>query len=256
MLSKEDNELVSRVGPGTLMGSFMRQYWIPALLSSELPKHGAYRPAEPGTLYWRIALFLFPFYAMIPTGVLGREVRFRAWVPMDDEHTMFFGVTAAGARDISPDQFAPGERRLPRARTALLPNTTDWYGRFRLAANAGNDYGIDRDLQRREDYTGIEGIFTQDQAITESMGEIYDRTREHLGSSDAMVIRVRRRLLAAARELAERGVTPYSADHPEVYRQRSGGVILPEGADWIAATEELRKAYVEHPELDAALAGR
>ena len=38
MLSKEDNELISRIGPGTLMGSFVRQYWIPALLSSELPK--------------------------------------------------------------------------------------------------------------------------------------------------------------------------------------------------------------------------
>src|SRR5437867_3448131 len=36
MLTKEDNELVSRVGPGTLMGNLMRQYWIPALLSSEL----------------------------------------------------------------------------------------------------------------------------------------------------------------------------------------------------------------------------
>jgi hypothetical protein len=38
VLSKEDNELISRIGPGTLMGSFVRQYWIPALLSSELPK--------------------------------------------------------------------------------------------------------------------------------------------------------------------------------------------------------------------------
>jgi len=37
MLSVEDNELLCRVGPGTVMGRFMRQYWIPALLSSELP---------------------------------------------------------------------------------------------------------------------------------------------------------------------------------------------------------------------------
>ncbi|MBX5436685.1 MAG: Rieske 2Fe-2S domain-containing protein, partial [Alicyclobacillaceae bacterium] len=38
MLSREDNELLCRVGPGTPMGNLMRQYWIPALLSSELPK--------------------------------------------------------------------------------------------------------------------------------------------------------------------------------------------------------------------------
>src|SRR5229473_2122825 len=37
MLSKEENELLSRVGPGTLMGDVMRQYWLPAMLSSELP---------------------------------------------------------------------------------------------------------------------------------------------------------------------------------------------------------------------------
>src|SRR5215470_7265647 len=36
MLSKEDNELITRVGPGTPMGSLMRQYWIPALLASEV----------------------------------------------------------------------------------------------------------------------------------------------------------------------------------------------------------------------------
>jgi phthalate 4,5-dioxygenase len=31
------NELLTRVGPGTPMGSLMRCYWLPALLSSELP---------------------------------------------------------------------------------------------------------------------------------------------------------------------------------------------------------------------------
>src|SRR5206468_10353754 len=37
MLSREDNELLCRVGPGTPMGDLMRQYWVPAALSSELP---------------------------------------------------------------------------------------------------------------------------------------------------------------------------------------------------------------------------
>src|SRR5437870_13398526 len=106
------------------------------------------------------------------------------------------------------------------------------------------------------DYTGIAGIHTQDQAVTESMGVIYDRTQEHLGSSDAMVIRTRRRLLDAARALAERGTIPPGVDHPEVYRQRSGGAVLPEGTSWVEATAELRKAYVRHPELNPALSGR
>jgi len=37
MLSVEDNEILCRVGPGTPMGELMRQYWIPALPSSEFP---------------------------------------------------------------------------------------------------------------------------------------------------------------------------------------------------------------------------
>ncbi|HUZ75988.1 MAG TPA: Rieske 2Fe-2S domain-containing protein, partial [Chloroflexota bacterium] len=37
MLSHEDNELLTRVGPGTPMGHLMRRYWTPALLSAELP---------------------------------------------------------------------------------------------------------------------------------------------------------------------------------------------------------------------------
>jgi phthalate 4,5-dioxygenase len=38
MLSKEENERITRVGPGTPMGETMRRYWIPALQSWELPE--------------------------------------------------------------------------------------------------------------------------------------------------------------------------------------------------------------------------
>ena len=36
MLSKEDNERLTRVAPGTPMGNVFRRYWLPVLLSSEL----------------------------------------------------------------------------------------------------------------------------------------------------------------------------------------------------------------------------
>src|SRR5690554_5596652 len=36
MLTKEENETLTRTGPGTPMGELMRRYWIPALMSSEL----------------------------------------------------------------------------------------------------------------------------------------------------------------------------------------------------------------------------
>ena len=37
MLKQAENELITRVGPGTPMGNFMREYWVPAMLSSEVP---------------------------------------------------------------------------------------------------------------------------------------------------------------------------------------------------------------------------
>src|ERR1700738_2291941 len=37
MLKREDHELITRIGPGAPMGDVMRRYWMPALLSSELP---------------------------------------------------------------------------------------------------------------------------------------------------------------------------------------------------------------------------
>src|SRR5579875_3852385 len=38
MLTAEENELLTRVGPGTLMGNLLRRYWTPACLSVELPE--------------------------------------------------------------------------------------------------------------------------------------------------------------------------------------------------------------------------
>jgi hypothetical protein len=76
------------------------------------------------------------------------------------------------------------------------------------------------------------------------MGTIYNRSSEHLGTSDAMIIRTRRRLIEAARDFVEHGVTPPGVDNPEIYGQRSGEIILPRSADVWEATEELRKAFV------------
>ena len=37
MLSLEDNEMLARTGRGTPMGELFRRFWLPALLSSDLP---------------------------------------------------------------------------------------------------------------------------------------------------------------------------------------------------------------------------
>jgi phthalate 4,5-dioxygenase len=70
-----------------------------------------------------------------------------------------------------------------------------------------------------------------------------------------MIIRVRRALIQAALNLRDHGVVPESVDKPEVYAQRSGGVIVPRNADWFEATRNLRQAFVQHSheEIQASL---
>jgi len=224
--------------------------------------YGAYRPIDERKNFWRIANFLLPFYTMNPQGLLGSGPQgWQARVPMDDTHMISFGF--AGPRRQRPASNGSSSSA-PRAQGGqsrqLLPNTTDWYGRFRQVSNLENDFFIDRDLQRSnsgpDGWTGVQGVGRQDQAMTTSMGPIYDRSKEHLGSSDAMVIQVRRRILSAVKAYAESGVTPPGVDEPSLYRLRSGSVLLDNDVeDWFEATRKLRTAFVEHTDLDYSLLG-
>jgi hypothetical protein len=104
-------------------------------------------------------------------------------------------------------------------------------------------------------YTGLPSVTLEDQAVTESMGEIYDRTNEHLGTSDTMIIRTRRRMIVAAKALRDSGALPPAWDRPEAYGVRTGGVMLPKGTNWVEGSAELRKGFVDHPELSRQVLG-
>src|SRR6185312_9743332 len=173
-----------------------------------------------------------PFYTFTPPGVLGIKKNTGARVPMDDYHTMSYFMNVGGRGPGTGPQGAVFPER--------MPDSTDWYGRNRFRPNLANDFEIDRAMQRANTgnggFTGIPSILMQDAAMTGSMGPIFDRSTEHLGSADAMVIQVRRRLINAINAYMERGITPSGVDSPEVYRVRSGGVFLPKGTDWVEAT--------------------
>jgi phenylpropionate dioxygenase-like ring-hydroxylating dioxygenase large terminal subunit len=215
--------------------------------------YAARRPAYDGTVYWRVAQWIFPSFSMAPPGVLGLGKRNACEVPLDDHHTITYQMSVSRGR---PGGNGPNATMNP---IPMQPRTTGWYGRFQPIVQPSNDFLIDRQVQLENrgsaGFTGISGIAMQDAAVTSSMGPIYDRRQERLGTSDAMVIRVRRRLIAAIRAHMQNGTPPPGVDTPEAYRVRSGGVLLPEGADWVQATRELRQAFVDHKDLDPALNG-
>jgi phenylpropionate dioxygenase-like ring-hydroxylating dioxygenase large terminal subunit len=183
--------------------------------------YGAFRPADPGETYWRIAHFMFPFWTITPSGPFGRHLYARAWVPMDDTHTMSLRIIGNAGR------VAPGGAQQLGIVTGLedlLPNTTDWYGRWRPRTSAENDYLIDRERQRTVSYSGIPGIAAEDQAVTESMGAVTNRGTEHLAPSDRMIVVTRRRLLDVATSLAPGDKAP--AEDGSAYAGVRGGYFI------------------------------
>jgi phthalate 4,5-dioxygenase oxygenase subunit len=209
----------------------------------------AYRPAQAGHLYYRFAHFVMPFWTLFPNGPLTDNIIAQAWVPMDDTHTMSFNFS--WNRRTPPLSVMKTGEPIPYLdrKTATLPNTADWFGRWRPVANQSNDYLIDRESQRTVSYSGIADIFAQDSAVTESMGEISDRTLEHLAPSDRMIVITRRRLLDAARALRDNGTVPPLVDNPETSgNARSGELIAPEDQPWLDAYEQTLEQAL-HPTL-------
>jgi phthalate 4,5-dioxygenase len=201
-------------------------------------QYAAYRSAGLGRINWRFANFLFPFWTQQPQGEFVEHVHARAWVPLDDFHTMFFYLWWKGGTSSMTRPRQPLKGGKPMGgdgpNSEFLPNTTGWLGRWRLAANESNDWQIDRDAQRGNViYTGIANVHLQDQAATESMGPITDHSFEHLAPSDQMITRTRRRLLMAARALHENGTLPPGVESADVFRDaRSGYFITDDQRPW------------------------
>jgi phthalate 4,5-dioxygenase len=177
---------------------------------------GAARRADGDERYWRIAQFLLPNHALTPNALPGENVHGQTWVPITDEAAWVFCYTWNPDRPLTGD-----ERRAYRAgRTVHAEVDERWVPR----RNRDNDYLIDREAQKRRTFTGIQGVSEQDAMIQDSQGFIADRTREHLGPTDAAIIEFRRQVLRGARDLGA-GVEPGAAGDGAGYRVRGGSIV-------------------------------
>ena len=138
-------------------------------------------------------------------------------IPIDNNSLMFYRLR--WSYEPMPreelEEYKHGEYYYP----AVIPGT--WIPRD----NVHNDYNVDRVAQKNFTYTGIRTFPLQDIAMMENQwGPIADRSQEHLTSSDYQIIYVRRRLIKAAKALAE-GIEPSEPFHPEAYRYRRAAAI-------------------------------
>ena len=165
------------------------------------------------------------------------------FVPADDENTWLYDVRteARGPIDREASKLERGERM-------GIDIGPDHRKLRTLADNYFQDRNAMRERRESWSYTGIPwGKPHQDMAATESMGALYDRQGEHLGVHDAMVVRLRERILTDVRRFMETGET--MADDPSIPWSRIRGGIsrVPIETPW---------ADVEYPDNVEARFGR
>jgi phenylpropionate dioxygenase-like ring-hydroxylating dioxygenase large terminal subunit len=177
---------------------------------------GAARKADGHDRYWRIAQFMLPNHALTPNAFSGENIHGQTWVPISDEAAWVFCYTWNPDRPLTEE-----ERRAYRGGRTVHAEVDE---RGVPLRNRDNDYLIDRDAQRRRTYTGIQGVSEQDAMIQDSQGFIADRTREHLGPTDAAIIEFRRMVLRGARDV-QGGVEPAAARNGAGYRLRGGSLL-------------------------------
>jgi phthalate 4,5-dioxygenase len=189
-------------------------------------KYVGIRTTPNGHTHVRMSAFCYPYITVIATVPFG--VMQGVFVPIDDYNTARYlintrpidnsgGVGGAPLFSVSPFTMARSE-----ADNGIVPRKY----------TAENDYGIDREEQRTTTYSGVKEFVSQDLMVTESMGPIYDRTQERLGTSDKAIIRMRRLLIAAAKKVAEGGEPPATSPDLDYFEVRSAEKILEPGEDW------------------------
>jgi len=177
---------------------------------------GGARQADEGELYWRIAQFLMPNHALVPSAFPGENYHGQTWVPASDTSCWIYNYTWNPDRPLTEE-----EREACRKGLTVHAEVDENYVPIR---GPHNDYLIDREEQRKGSFTGIRGISEQDAAIQNSQGPIVDRSREHLGATDIGVVKFRQYILKRAAELAQ-GKEPAEAAHADSYAVRSGGWV-------------------------------
>lgn len=180
------------------------------------------RKTPKGHTHVRMTAFTMPYGTVIASIPFATRQLFV--VPIDDDRCFRYAFNTQVTPN--PSQHGgPPMTDTPFARGNFQPGVTP------RNFTADNHYQIDRAFQQ-ETFSGIRDFVSQDMAVTESMGPVYDRTKEHLGTTDLAIIRMRSMLIDAARGLEDGLAPPGLAGQGDFRTIRSAEKILDEGEDW------------------------
>lgn len=206
------------------MTRIMREFHRPEISSEARPwglQLTALRPMTDALTHVRITQAIFPHTFVIPLSETLTITQMH--VPVDDTRTYWYSVFTSFAGPVDKEAM-----RQQRLQFISLPDYVPRSGRH-------NDWGFNPAEQRSSTYLGMgeEDINVHDQWAVESMGPIQDRTREHLGTSDKVIMANRRMLLQAIEAVQAGGTAPGAAD-PSLAAQLHG----PDTVDGIAPAGE------------------
>ena len=143
----------------------------------------------------RVTNFAFPNAIVIP---MSAEMTITQWhVPVSDSECYWYALFTGFEKSV--DQAAMRAQRLD---LFDLPE-------YRPRQNRSNAWGYDPEEQRSQTYTGMGmDINVHDNWAVESPGPIFDRSTEHLGTTDKAIIAGRKLLMAAIDTVVKGGVPP------------------------------------------------
>ena len=209
----------------------------------------ARRRLSQDTLYWRVNQFVMPFYTLVPPQSKFPDLSGHAWVPMDDEHTMCLMFSyhpseplPARTRAVFMEGHNGRESGHASRHAYIETHPAAPYADYWTKFNPASGFQFDYESQRTTWFSGLPGLWVQDAACQAGVAPVFDRTQEHLCSSDAGIVMTRRMLLDSLDAYHERGIRPGGVDQPETFMVRAMSLRLPEGVAWQEAGQSFMRA--------------
>ena len=209
-------------------------------------------PDAQGREYIRVNQFLMPFWTLVPPQKQFPELSGHAWVPVDDEHTLCLMFSYTPARPLYEESRRVFKTGGKTGRETGHPSDHSFeprppmtpYPKYWSKYNRASAYHFDYESQRTTFNLGMPGLWIQDAACQSGVSAIYDRTQEHLGTTDLGIARTRRMLLDALRKMDSEQQRPPSAIDPALTMWRAISITVDAGADWKQVGGEFMRAKV------------
>jgi nitrite reductase/ring-hydroxylating ferredoxin subunit len=157
------------------------------------------RALADSRVHYRITNLAFPNAIVIP---MSADMTITQWhVPVDDVSCYWYSLFTSFAGIVDRDTM-----RRQRLEHHSLPEYRPRTGRL-------NDWGFSASEQATKTYTGMGmDINVHDQWAVESPGAIVDRSKEHLGKSDAAIVKYRKLLRTGIQALKDGAPPPFVLD--------------------------------------------